>query len=316
VTGVSFIVTVYNKAAYLPRVLAALARQTGPFTRQFVFVDDGSTDESTQIIAEHTASWRDPVLLLRQANRGAAAATNRGAAVATQPWLKLVDGDDLLVPGATANLLAAAEKTGRSFVYGDLAQYRHEDSNPFAAVGPDWRFAIERDPLASFIRNCSGNSSSMLIAAERFKQVGGCDERLISPDFALFLRLFASGGSVHLCAPVALIPEEAPGRLSAQRRRSPYESVLALLYLVSETPGLKKTHAELAYRRALSRAYRYHRLYGGSRVFSVHFLRMVASRLRLPVDRVAAMRKALGAFTEDGRSERPPDWIPGALRNP
>lgn len=314
-TGISFVVTVYNKALFLPRVLDALARQVGPFGRQFVFVDDGSTDASAEIIARLTASWRDPVVLLRQANRGASAATNAGAAAASQPWLKLIDGDDLLVPDATAHLLAAAESTSQSFAYGDLGRYRLEDADPFAARGSAWNFAVECDSLACFIRNCPGNSSSMLIATERFKKLGGCDERFVSPDVALFLRLFASGGSVHLRAPVALVPEEAPGRLSAQRRRSPYESVLALFYLVTETPSLSKAHAELAYRRAMSRAYRYSRLYGGRRFVSGHFLRMIASRLPLPIDRVDAMRKALDAFTENGRGERPASWIPGSLGN-
>lgn len=314
-TGISFVVTVYNKGMFLPRVLDALARQVGPFGRQFVFVDDGSTDASAEIITRLTASWRDPVVLLRQANRGASAATNAGAAAASQPWLKLVDGDDLLVPDATAQLLAAAESTSQSFAYGDLGLYRLEDPAPFAAYAPNWSFTIERDPLARFIRNCPGNSSSMLIATERFKKLGGCDERFVSPDVALFLRLFVSGGSVYLRAPVALVPEDAPGRLSAQRRRSPYESVLALLCLVTETPSLSKMHIELAYRRAMSRAYRYSRLYGGKRFRSRHFFRMLASHLPLAIDRADAMRKALDAFTENGSGERPTTWIPGSLRN-
>jgi glycosyltransferase involved in cell wall biosynthesis len=78
-TGVSFIVTVFDKAAFLPRVLDALQRQSGDFTREFLFIDDGSRDGSAEIIARLTEAWRDPVLILRQPNRGASAATNAGA---------------------------------------------------------------------------------------------------------------------------------------------------------------------------------------------------------------------------------------------
>ena len=49
------------------------ARQTGPFEREFMFVDDGSSDGSAELIAELTRGWRDQVLILRQPNRGASA---------------------------------------------------------------------------------------------------------------------------------------------------------------------------------------------------------------------------------------------------
>lgn len=314
VDGVSFIVTVFDKRAYLPRVVAALAGQAGPFRREFVFVDDGSTDGSAELLGELTAGWDDPVLILRQENRGAAAATNHGAAKASLPWLKLVDGDDLLLPAATQNLVAAAAASGQSLAYGGLDFYDPADADPFRGRAALSSFAPEEDGLARFIRNCPANSSSILVSAARYREAGGCDERLVSPDQALFLRLFASGGGVRLEGPVALVPREAPGRLSQQRRRSRYESVLALYYLVAENPRISEQHKALAYRRALSRAWRFHRHQGGGAFFNGHFLRLAASRLPLPVDRARAIEKALAAFTPDGKSDRPPEWLPGAER--
>lgn len=314
VDGVSFIVTVFNKRAYLPGVVSALAAQTGPFRREFVFVDDGSTDGSAELIAELTAGWDERALILSQENRGAAAATNRGAAQASLPWLKLVDGDDLLLPGATQSLLAAAAAGGQSFAYGGLDFYDPADPDPLAGRAASTDFSLEQDGLARFIRNCPANSSSVLVSAERYREAGGCDERLVSPDQALFLRLFASGRGVRLDGAVALVPKEAPGRLSQQRRRSRYESVLALYYLVAEIPGVGERHKALAYRRAASRAWRFHRHQGGSAVFTGHFLRLLASRLPLPLDRARSIEKSLAAFTPDGRTGRPPEWLPGAER--
>ncbi|HEV2302052.1 MAG TPA: glycosyltransferase family 2 protein [Stellaceae bacterium] len=312
--GVSFIVTVFDKRAYLPRVLAALAGQRGPFRREFVFVDDGSSDGSAELLAELTAGWEEPVSILRQENRGAASATNRGAAKASLAWLKLLDGDDLLLPGATANLLAAAMASGQPFAYGGLDFYDPAAPDPCEGRAAATGFSLAEDGLARFIRNCPANSSSILVSAARYRETGGCDERLVSPDQALFLRLFATGGGVRLAGPVALVPKDAPGRLSQQRGRSRYESVLALHYLVAENPGLSERHKRLAYRRALSRAWRFHRHHGGSAVFSGHFLRLVASRLPLPVDRARAIERSLAAFTPDGNSDRPAEWLPGAER--
>jgi glycosyltransferase involved in cell wall biosynthesis len=314
-TGISFIATVFDKRLYLPAVVASLARQEGPFEREFIFVDDGSTDGSADLIAELTRGWRDKVVILHQPNRGASAATNEGAWRASYPWLKFLDADDLLTPGATARLLEAANATGQSFAYGDLGSYRLEDPDPFVRDGDPRQapYFLEPDGLARFIRNCPSNSSTMLVSSERYWQAGGCDERLISPDQALFLRLFAVGGGARVMGPVALAPRSAPGRLSEQRRRSRYESVLALYYLVTEKKGLDARYRALAYRRALARARRYHRAFGGS-FLSRHLVRHLASFVRVPDDPGPEMYAALAAFTEDGSTERPPAWKPAALR--
>jgi glycosyltransferase involved in cell wall biosynthesis len=313
VSGISFIATIYNKRAYLPRVLEALRRQEGPFEREFVFVDDGSTDGSADLIAALTAGWRDKVVILRQANGGASAATNAGARRASLPWLKLVDGDDLLVPGATATLLEAATALGHTLAYGELGTYPFGDPDPLAREFQPLPCITERDGLARFIRNCPCNSSTILVSGERYWQAGGCDTRLVSPDQALFLRLFATGGAARILLPVALAPDEAPRRLSEQRRRSRYESVLALYYLVSETPRLDPRYVALAYRRALSRAVRFHRAHGGG-FFSAHLASYLASLVRVPDDPGPAIYRALAAFTEDGSTERPAAWKPGALQ--
>ncbi len=312
--GVSFIVTLFNKSPFLPRVVAALARQEGPWKREFIFVDDGSSDGSGELVARLTSGWSERVRVLREPNRGAAAATNLGVSEASHFWLKLVDGDDLLLPDATAKLLEAAKASGEGFAYGGLDTYDADDPDPLAGRAAPSRHHIETDGLARFIRNCPANSSSILLSRPRYREAGGCDERLIAPDQALFLRLFAKAGGVRLEGPVALVPKSAPGRLSDHVRRDRYESVLALYYLVAETAELSERHARLACYRALSRAYRFQRHEGGRAIFTGHLLRLAAVRLGLPIDRARAIEKALGAFTLDGRSERPPEWLPGGLR--
>ncbi|MEL0021826.1 MAG: glycosyltransferase, partial [Rickettsiales bacterium] len=72
--GVSFLVPVFNKAPHLPAVLRQIARQTGDFPRQFVFVDDESTDGSLEIVRALTADWENTVIET-QTNKGSAGAT-------------------------------------------------------------------------------------------------------------------------------------------------------------------------------------------------------------------------------------------------
>ena len=83
--GVSFLVPVYNKAPHLPAVLRQIARQTGDYPRQYVFVDDGSTDGSLEIVRELTADW-DNTVIHGQSNKGSAGATNASISLADQPY--------------------------------------------------------------------------------------------------------------------------------------------------------------------------------------------------------------------------------------
>ena len=110
-TGVSFVVPVYNKAPWLPGVLDRLAAQRGGFDREYIFVDDGSTDGSLALLKERTADWPDTTIV-EQANHGVAHATNRGIERARMPFIKFCDADDLLVHGATQALLDALSRGG------------------------------------------------------------------------------------------------------------------------------------------------------------------------------------------------------------
>ena len=317
--GVSFVITIFNKAPYLAAVLPALRAQCGDFEREFIFVDDGSTDGSADLIERKTADWPHAVEVIRQGNAGASKATNTGVDAASLPWIKLVDGDDVLVPAATSWLLAAAARYGVAHAWGDLGTYDPQgdqegegDRNYLGESPGEPPSELMTDGLERFIRNCPANSTSILIARDYYHMIGGCDERLVSPDQMLFLKLFAAGPGAHVKAPVGLVPVNAPGRLSSQQPRSRYESVLALYYLMTETPGVTDAEKLKAYRRALSRAYRFHRRHGDRWVFSSHLLPYLRSKIRPPRDIAAAVHRSLGAFTGTGTPERPGHWLPGA----
>ena len=101
VVKVSFIVTVYNKALYLPFVIRGLARQEGEFEREFIFVDDGSTDDSVKILGELKETLPGRVEIIEQDNSGPSMATNKGFEISTGDIIKFVDGDDVLMPWTT-----------------------------------------------------------------------------------------------------------------------------------------------------------------------------------------------------------------------
>ncbi len=74
--AVSFVLTVYNKEYFLPAVLDAVVAQSGDFEREYVIVNDGSTDDSLSLIrafAERTPN----VVIVDQPNGGCSKAATR-----------------------------------------------------------------------------------------------------------------------------------------------------------------------------------------------------------------------------------------------
>ena len=84
---VTVVIPAYNAAATIRLALEALKRQTYPHC-QVVVVDDGSTDQTPEIVRDFPF-----VEYIRQSNAGPAAARNRGAAAARGKIIFFTDSD-------------------------------------------------------------------------------------------------------------------------------------------------------------------------------------------------------------------------------
>src|SRR5438270_6004732 len=91
---ISVIIPAYNNAKLVRQAIQSVLDQSYRAI-ELIVVDDGSTDNTAQVIATIDA----PILTyIHQANRGVAAARNAGACAATGEYLIFLDQDDLLLP--------------------------------------------------------------------------------------------------------------------------------------------------------------------------------------------------------------------------
>lgn len=91
----SVAMSVFNNAPFLTFAIESILAQT--FTDfEFLIVDDGSTDGSTEII-DRFALIDDRIRVTRQANRGLVASLNHMIDWARAPFLARMDGDDIAV---------------------------------------------------------------------------------------------------------------------------------------------------------------------------------------------------------------------------
>lgn len=94
---ISVIIPVYNASELIDRCLDSIFNQTKNDNIEVILVDDGSTDNSVEIIKNRKE--QDRIRLFQQTNSGPSKARNKGIAEARGKYLAFLDADDYWLPG-------------------------------------------------------------------------------------------------------------------------------------------------------------------------------------------------------------------------
>jgi len=119
---VSVILTSYNYARFVGQAIQSVFAQTHR-NCELIVVDDGSTDNSPDIIRQQLSDAPFPTQAVYQENRGQAAAMNAAFARARGDVVALLDSDDLWAPTKLAEMLAFIQAQPDGGVY----QHQVED---------------------------------------------------------------------------------------------------------------------------------------------------------------------------------------------
>lgn len=111
---VSAVIPTYNYARFLPRAVESALAQTWP-SMEVIVVDDGSTDETPQVLDRYAERIR----VVRQQNQGLCAARNAGIAAAGGEFIALLDSDDWWEPMKTERQMPKFEEPEVGLVYCD-----------------------------------------------------------------------------------------------------------------------------------------------------------------------------------------------------
>lgn len=151
---VSVVVPVYNTEKYLRQCVDSLLNQSLKNV-EFIFVDDGSTDHSMEILEEYRQ--RDNrITILRQKNQYAGVARNNGMATATGKYIIFLDSDDFFEPNMLEFAFRCAEKNHAEIVIFGFNYYDTTtgSSIPFPASFPDKVFSANETEDMHFFEKC------------------------------------------------------------------------------------------------------------------------------------------------------------------
>jgi len=289
---VAVVVPTYNCAQYLERALASVTAQTYRDSQLFV-IDDGSTDDTEDIVAKFACVFQ------KQQHAGQAAARNRGISISSSPYVAFLDADDAWLPPKLEQQIAFLDRHPEvALVCCDCAD---GSSEPLARSAP----CVPQYPgFEHLVRECFIFTPTVVVRRECLDECGGFNELLkVSEDFNLWLKI-ASRWEIAVIPKTLAVRYKRPESLSLTIKpdQACVQGIAALEDVIRSCPQLRR-----AQRRAINRelAIRYYTY--GSLLFSAAHPR--ESRPKL----IAAWRYQpwnWRAFAKYGTS-----FLPTSLRN-
>lgn len=139
----TIVVPFFNVKNYLDECLKSiLETQSNAF--EVLLIDDGSTDESSNIAHRYSELFPNICRVIRQENMGIANARNKGLDSANGEWIIYVDSDDFVDPIALNEVLVECERTTADIIAYDAYKYVNDNGkildmarkpNPFINKG-------------------------------------------------------------------------------------------------------------------------------------------------------------------------------------
>ncbi len=188
---ISIILPLYNGATFIKETLEAVATQTFQ-NAELIIVDDGSSDDSSQIAEEFCKNSSSEILqnfkIVKQENQGVAAARNNGIEKASGKWIALLDQDDLWQPEKLEIQHEAIQKFPEaSWHYSAFVRFYADGREKIKNDGSN-------DRLETLERMLSGKlfvpPSTVLVLKKVCEEMGGFDSKFIpSDEWDFFLKL-------------------------------------------------------------------------------------------------------------------------------
>lgn len=234
--SVSIIIPTFNGASRIGNCLDALLKQTARDNAEIIVVNDGSTDNTAEVVGRYPG-----IRLISQANAGPAAARNRGASEARGTILLFTDDDCVPTPEWLGAMLAVFEDPD---VVGAKGIYRTRQKSlvaRFVQIDYEDRYRLmaAHDSI-DFI-----DAYSAVFRRERFLEMAGYDTSFpvaCAEDIELSYRMSARGWKMKFI-PNAIVYHTHPDTLSKYLKKK-YKFAFWRMLAVRKNPGkgMKDSH--------------------------------------------------------------------------
>lgn len=228
---ISVIIATYNRAAYLPFAVDSILNQTYR-NLELIIVDDGSADNTQEVLAHLQSDPR--VRSIRQRNAGQGAATNRGISLARGDYIAFLDDDDAWIPQKLELQVSAMEADKDAAVIYSPLSYIDQTGNPLGA--PEMPLYSGSITNQLFISNFIPYGS---VLAERkcFEEMGLFNPALVTGlDYDLWLRFSTRYAFGYISTPT-LLYRVWPGQVTNQSEKVYKNGIKIMRKFLADFPG-------------------------------------------------------------------------------
>lgn len=118
----SIVIPVYNAEKFLCKCLDSIVNQETSFSYEVICVNDGSTDNSLNILNRYAEENSDIVRVVDQPNGGISSARNKGIELARGRFVGFIDNDDFVEPNYIQLCMTRATATDSDIVQPGLIE--------------------------------------------------------------------------------------------------------------------------------------------------------------------------------------------------
>ena len=170
----SVIICTYNRARLLPRALDSLLAQSES-DWEAIIVDDGSTDQTVEVVKRYSSICPNVRLFQRSFNRGVAAARNIGVKLSKGRFVTFLDSDDEYAVDHLAVRRSILESNG------DIRMLH----GGFRVVGDP--FVPDKDNLSQTIHLAKCKvGGTFVIGRDVFEEIGGFQDLSYAEDSCFY----------------------------------------------------------------------------------------------------------------------------------
>jgi GT2 family glycosyltransferase len=199
VADVTVVLALYNGGDLTRLALESVVAQSlAP--REIVIVNDGSTDDSKNLVTRFARAYRGPVkiTIVNKENGGQGSARNLGASLAKTEFLAFIDQDDTWPADHIEVLLESFEnRPDRGWAYSDFCQIDLDGKMVRRGYLTGTGYTAPASSMfAMLAQDLMMLPSATLMRTRAFADAGGFDTRFRGyEDDDLFLRIFYAGWS-------------------------------------------------------------------------------------------------------------------------
>lgn len=243
----------YNRAYILPELYRSLCRQSSR-NFEWLIVDDGSTDDTENVVAPWLKDNKIDIRYIKQTNGGKHTAINRGAQEAAGELFMIVDSDDSLTPDAVEWVLKNAANIMADPSFAGLSGIRISPDGKKIGGGPDFGTidsnAIDIRLKERVVGDLAEVFKTDVLRRFPFPKFEGerfCPEALVWNRIAFKYKIRFIHHGIYICE---YLPDGLTAKITRLRHNSPKASMLYYSeFFHAPIPFMSKLKAAINFHR-------------------------------------------------------------------